>query len=313
MIKQLPRWMPTLAACAAILGGAGCDKPSAPLPTATGATDSQSRTQVFAVQGVVKELHSEKKSVVIAHEKIPGYMEAMTMPFDVRDTNELARIKPGDKVSFRMLVTRDEGWIDQINVVSTTQELPFGVPPPPARLRLTRIVEPLKIGDLMPSYPLTNELGKAISLGDYRGQALALTFIFTRCPFPNFCPRMSESFAAAYRKLRESPNSATNWHLLTVSFDPEFDTPAVLQAYARRQNYDPNFWTFATGAMIEIDAITEQFGMTFSRDEGSFNFSHNLRTVVVDARGRVQKVFIGNEWKADDLVAEMIKAAEARD
>jgi protein SCO1/2 len=263
--------------------------------------------QIYAVRGVIKELKPDGKTVVIRHEEVPEYMPAMTMPFEVKDRKELAGLKPGDKVSFRMLVSDTEGWIDQVTLLGETDP---GEPPPRETFRRARTVEPLEIGDPIPDYPFTNELGQAFSLGQFKGKALALTFIFTRCPFPNFCPRMSENFAGAHRQLAAMKDGPTNWHFLSLSFDPEFDTPATLKNYASRYKYDPNHWTFATGALIEIDAITEQFGLVFPR-EGA-NFNHNLRTVVIDARGRVQKVFVGNEWKVEDFVVEMVKAAGAK-
>ena len=176
--------------------------------------------------------------------------------------------------------------------------------------RRVREVDPLNVGDPLPDYPFTNTLGQAIHLGQFKGKALALTFIYTRCPFPNFCPRMSANFGDACKKLAALPEAPKNWHLLSISFDPEFDTPEMLKGYARRYNSDTNHWSFASGALIDIDAITEQFGLIFPREGVGFN--HNLRTVVVDAQGKVQKVFTGNEWTVDDFVAEMIKAAEAK-
>ena len=149
--------------------------------------------------------------------------------------------------------------------------------------------------------------GRAMSLKEFKGKALALTFIFTRCPFPEFCPRMSNNFAEAYKRLMTTPNAPTNWHLLSISFDPANDTPAVLKAYAGRYNYDSNYWSFVTGAMIDIDAITEQFGLGFSRQGASIN--HNLRTVVVDANGRVRRILTGNDWKPAELVEEIGRAA----
>ena len=168
------------------------------------------------------------KTVVIRHEEVPDYMPAMTMPFEVKDRKELAGLKPGDEVSFRMLVTETEGWIDQVTRLRETDP---GEPPPRETFRRARMVEPLEIGDPIPDYPFTNELGRAFSLGQFKGKALALTFIFTRFPFPNFCPRMSENFAGAYRQLASRPDGPTNWHLLSLSFDPEFDTPATLKNF----------------------------------------------------------------------------------
>ena len=264
-------------------------------------------TQIYSVTGVVKELKPDGRMVVIQHEEIPNYMKAMTMPFEVRDTNELAGLKPGDQVSFRMLVTEKDGWIDTLTKLGSTK-----VPEPPPRdpFRRVRFVEPLNVGDQLPDYAFTNELGQVIHLADFKGQALAFTFIFTRCPFPNFCPRMSSNFADAYKKLSSAPDAPKNWRLLSISFDPEYDRPELLKSYAKRYQYDTNHWSFATGALIDIDAITEQFGLMFPREGASFN--HNLRTVVVDAQGKVQKVFTGNEWKVDDLVAEIVKASAAK-
>jgi len=257
---------------------------------------------VFQVKGVVQELKPDGKTIVIQHEKIPNYMPAMTMPLAVKDTNELAKIKAGDVVSFRMHVQADDGWIDQVTIVGQTN-----APHASASFRRVREVDPLKVGDMMPDYRFTNELAQAVNLKDFRGQAYAFTFIFTRCPFPTFCPRMSSQFSEVRQKLLARPGGPDNWHLFTITFDPEYDSPDRLKDYASRYEYDPKRWNYLTGAMIDIDAITEQFGLAFSWRAGSID--HTLRTVVVDAAGKVQKVFIGNEWKADDLAAELIMAA----
>ena len=267
--------------------------------------------QVFQVKGVVKEVLPEGKRVKIEHEKIPNYMEAMTMTFDVKDAQEIAGIQPGDMVSFRMIVTDKDGWIDHIKKTGTTN---FATASMPQSLRLVRDVDPLKEGDLVPDYRFTNELGRPLNLSDFRGQALALSFIFTRCPFPTFCPRMSDNFAEAQKKLKTGADMPSNWHLLTISFDPEFDQPAVLQAYAKRFQADQKHWSFATGEMIDINAITEQFGLLFWKPDPQqpTGISHNLRTVVIDTQGRVQKIFPENTWKVDDLVKEITKAATVK-
>jgi len=267
------------------------------------------KEQVFQVNGIVREVLPEGKQVKIEHEKIPNYMAAMTMTFDVRDAKELNGIAPGDKVSFRMIVQEKDGWIDQIK--KTGVAAPPAPAPAPDTFRPAREVDPLQVGDRMPEYHFTNQFGQTVSLTDFKGQALALTFIFTRCPYPTFCPRMSDNFSEAQKKLKATPNAPTNWHLLTISFDPGFDTPAVLKSYATRFNADPMHWTFATGELIDVTAITEQFGLLFWRPnpQDPAGISHNLRTVVIDAEGRVQKVFTENVWKVDELVTEIIKAA----
>jgi protein SCO1/2 len=256
---------------------------------------------------VVIEVLPAEKQVKIKHDDIPGYMKGMMMPFDVKDTNELTGLEAGDQVSFRIIVAGNYGWIDQIrktgvktNVLSITGPFHF-----------THAVEPLNEGDSLPDYHFTNQLGQAVSTAQFKGQALAITFLFTRCPFPNFCPLMANNFAEVQKKLGAMPNAPTNWHLLTISFDPEFDTPAVLARYAEAHEADPNRWTFATGALADIKAIGEQFGLAFWNEQTG-TISHNLRTVVIDASGRVQKIYTGNEWQPEELLSDMVKGAGAR-
>jgi protein SCO1/2 len=264
------------------------------------------KRQTFQVKGVVQELKADGKTAVIRHEEIPGYMKAMTMPFEVKNAKELMGLKPGDVVSFRMVVTDRAGWIEQVAKLSASPSTEL-----PSRqiIRRVREVEPLNVGDLLPEYHFTNELGQAISTSQFKGQVLAFTFIFTSCPFPEFCPRMSSNFAEVQKKLSLMPNAPTNWHLLTISFDPETDTPPVLKGYAQRFQYDPRHWSFVTGDLIDITAITEQFGQQFWREKPNEPLSHNLRTVVVDTQGRVQKIISENKWTSDELVTEIVKAA----
>lgn len=293
---------------------ASCSKQSAaPPPPAVASESAPAKAElpgakIFAVKGVVEELLPGGKVVRIRHEAIPDYMEAMSMPFDVKDPQELKGLKAGDEVSFRMLVTEDDGWIDQVKVtkVATTEALPPAVP----SVRRVRNVEPLNLGDALPSYPFTNQLGQAFNTADFKGQALAITFIFTRCPFPDFCPRMTKGFGDAYQLLSSDPDAPKNWHLISLSFDPEYDTPETLARYSKNYvtNHSPQ-WSFATGAIIEIDDLTERFGLSFSRQVGGPIFDHNLRTVVVDARGRVFHVFIGNQWTGVELAEKIIEAA----
>src|SRR5881628_979862 len=163
-------------------------------------------------------------------------MDAMTMVFDVKNTNELTGLQPGDNISFRMIVTDEDGWIDQVKRLGTTTPILANAP---ENFRRAREVDPLKVGDALPDYHFTNEFGNAVSLGDFKGQAVAFTFVFTRCPFPTFCPRMSQNFEAVQNTLKEMPNAPTNWHLLSITIDPAYDTPAVLKNYATQYHSDP--------------------------------------------------------------------------
>src|ERR1017187_4309221 len=234
--------------------------------------------RVFQVNGIVVELKPEGKTIEIKHEAIPDYMPAMTMPFEVKNTNELTGLEAGDSISFRLVVTKTNGWVEQIKKIASagTNILPTAGPSRPAHN-----VAPLSEGSLLPEYHFTNQLGQAFSTKQFKGQALAITFLFTRCPFPDFCPLMANNFGAAQKRLLAMHNAPTNWHLLTISFDPQFDTPAVLKSYAESHDYDLKHWTFATGDLADIAAIGDQFGLTFWHDETG-SITHNLRTAVID-------------------------------
>jgi protein SCO1/2 len=265
--------------------------------------------QIYQVKGVIKELYPDRKKVKIAHEDIPGYMEAMTMMLDVRDARELAGLQGGDSVSFRMLVTDDDGWIDQLKKLDGPRT---PLPSEPPSFRRVREVEPLAVGDKLPEYSFTNTAGRVVKLSDYRGKAIALTFIFTRCPFPTFCPRLSTSFADTQAKLKAAPGGPTNWVLLSLTIEPEFDTPERLKVYGDLYKADPKHWEFLTGDLIDITAIGEQFGLQFWRANPNEPINHNVRTVVVDTTGRIQWVTPENEWKPEGLAEQITKAAQVK-
>ncbi|HEY0456843.1 MAG TPA: SCO family protein [Verrucomicrobiae bacterium] len=287
----------------------GCNQQSASNTPVAGVTNSGTKT--FEVKGVVHDVMPDKDKVKVAHEAIPGYMAAMTMTFEVKDPKELGGIKPGDSIAFKMVVTERDGWIENIRKLSTNAT---SVANAPENFRRVRDVEPLEVGNEMPEYHFTNELGKAVSFADYKGQAVALTFIYTRCPFPTFCPRMSLNFMDAQKKLESTADTPTNWHLFTITFDPEFDTPSVLREYAKSHGADEKHWSFLTGDLIDVTAIAEQCGLLFWRPDTNqpAGISHNLRTMVIDPRGRIFKIFSENQWTGDDLAKTLIEASKIK-
>lgn len=161
---------------------------------------------------------------------------------------------------------------------------------------------PISPGDPAPDGTWTDQEGRTFKLSDFKGKALALTFIFTRCPLPDFCPRMSLHFDEVQRALAKEKG----WHLLSLSFDPKHDTPAVLKAYAEFRKADLSTWTFATAEQEAVLKWGSRFGLMVSQKDGLID--HNLRTIVIDAQGRIQRVFDGNQWTTDQLIAEMKKA-----
>lgn len=296
----------------ALLVALGCN----PKPATTNRSPEAAITN-YTVRGVVKSLKRPEREAVIRHEEVPGYMPAMTMPFTVRESRELDGVDPGDSVEFRLRVTETDGWIDQVKVLAkvdpTTRKPVVTNTPPPAptnaAFRVLPNVPELKPGDLVPDYAFTNQLGQPVRLGSFRGQALAVSFIFTRCPFPLFCPRMSERFAEVQAAFDTQNTGATNWHLLSITFDPEFDTPAVLKGYGQRWKADPRRWTLATGGFDQIEPFATSVGLYFGRGVSIADQNHNLRTLVIGPDGRLVQVFRGNEWSADELVQSLLEAS----
>lgn len=287
------------------LGLVGC-KQKVPVPVAANASAAEIPRE-YSVRGVVRRVELERRSVVVKHEEIPGFMPAMTMPFDVKEPKELNGLKPGDQIGFRMLVTTNDGWIDRIQVLGSDTNAVAA----PAPVRITSSVALLEAGSLLPDYTLTNELGRVIRLSEFRGQVLAFTFIFTRCPYPDFCPRMTDLFARAQKNLAGQADAPKNVRFLSISFDPEHDTPELLRAYAERHNYDPSHWTLATGAWDQLEPLTGHFGLLFGRDVPPEKMEHNLRTVVVRPSGKIQAILPSNEWQSEDLIREIRAAAAA--
>jgi protein SCO1/2 len=297
------KWLPWFASVLIAFGLIGC-KQKPPAPAAAGASTEETPRE-YSVRGVVRRVEPERRSVVVKHDEIPGFMPAMTMPFDVKEPKELQALKPGDRITFRMLVTTNDGWIDRIQVLGSDTNA-AATPPP---VRITSSVPLLEAGSMLPDYTLTNELGKVIRLSDFRGQVLAFTFIFTRCPYPDFCPRMTDLFGRAQKTLAGQPEAPKNLRFLSISFDPEHDTPELLRAYAERQHYDPAQWTLATGAWDQLEPLTGHFGLIFGRDVPPEKMEHNLRTVVVRPSGQIQAVLPSNEWQLEDLLREIRAAA----
>jgi len=206
----------------------------------------------------------------------------------------------GDEISFQLHVAETESWIDQVRRIGAVPLVPA---PAPARSPAAPVGHPLL------NSVFTNELGQAVRLNDFRGQALAITFFYTRCPLPDYCPRLSKNFQAAQQKLAARPDAPANWHFLSVSFDTEFDTPARLKAYADLYQYDPRHWSFLTGSADKIGELARQAGLTWQYDAGTFN--HDFRTLIIDAAGRLQMIFPTSGDLSDQIVAEIITAAAA--
>lgn len=268
-------------------------------------------TTNYVVRGILKDIRQEEHQLVVNHEDIPHFMPAMTMPFSVKDAAMLTNAVIGDKIAFQLHVTESDSWVDHVERLTATEGtakspavLPNanavreGVPPP-----ISRTPSPLR------DYQFTNELGEPVSLAEFRGQAIALTFFFTRCPIPQYCPRLSRNFEEVQRKLSAMANAPTNWHLVSVTFDPEHDTSEVLRVYATSYHYDRAHWSFLTGPSDKIAELARLCDVKFDAD-GAF-FNHNFRTLIIDASNRLQMVFPTSGDLSDAIVEELLKGAGA--
>jgi protein SCO1/2 len=256
------------------------------------------------VKGQVVSVDARERTITIAHEDIPGFMPAMTMPFVVleRDAPLLQSAGAGDEVT-ATLVSRDSRyWLEDLVVVKK------GTPTVPGATT-ARLTQP---GDALPDVALVDQDGRAFRLSELRGKAFAVTFVFTRCPMPEFCPLMMKQFQQAEAVLAADAALREKARLLTVSFDPRHDTPAVLRRFGQPfQRTTPPFthWTLATGEDAAIRELGTSLELDYVEETGSF--THNLRTAVVDREGRLHRLFRGNDWTPAELVAELKKAAGA--
>jgi protein SCO1/2 len=252
----------------------------------------------FDLTGKVVAVDKSQRQVTLAHEAIKGYMDAMTMPFDVKDDWALAVLAPGQTVRATLVVQQDRSWIEGLSISKTESKAePIG-----NSSALNPVPKP---GTEVPDFPLLNQDNKRIHLGQYRGQNLLLTFIYTRCPLPDYCPRTSSNFAAIHNSLGSLPSSGRKTHLLTVSFDTENDTPSVLREYAARYMHPAAFdqWEFATGSPDEIKNITSFFGLSYRRESGQI--AHSLVTALIGPDGRITSIHTGNQWTPDQILTEL--------
>jgi protein SCO1/2 len=255
----------------------------------------------YQLTGQILSIKPETEEVLVKHDDIKGFMPAMTMPYKVENGALLTGKQPGDLISATLVVGETSAYLKNI---TTTGHAAIELPPTQPEVSALDIVKP---GEAVPDAPLVDEEGKPRPIASYRRKRLILTFIYTRCPDAEFCPLMNQQFAVLQRQIASTPALA-DVQLLSISFDPEHDTPDVLKAYAKQQQADPNIWHFATAPEDEVKKFAARFGLTVTSD-GSPILIHNLATAVIDAEGRLVALHSSNQWKPADLVAELPTAA----
>ena len=249
--------------------------------------------RTYPLRGQVLAVAPDRQLATIKHEAIEGLMPAMTMPYRMKDPKALEGIAPGDLVSGTLVIVSNDAYVTTIMKTGTA---PVAQPPAEAPAPASSGFELLKPGEAVPNARLVDQTGKARDFATFKGSTLVVTFIYTKCPLPTFCPLMDRHFATIQTAL-ENDASLNRVHLISISFDPVTDTPTVLRAHARALNADPARWTFFTGDRDDIDRFASRFGVAVSRalnDER--DITHNLRTAIIDPEGRLVKVYMGNEW-----------------
>ncbi len=254
----------------------------------------------YELHGQILAVRPERNEVVIRHEDIPGFMQGMTMPFSVEDAALLDGKTAGDMVTATLVVGETSAHLSTLTTTGHA-DVPESAAPPPTAPDI------LETGEPVADAALVDQAGVATPFSSFRGHRVALTFIYTRCPLPEFCPLMDRNFASVQRTIAARPDLA-DVRLLTVTFDPEFDTPEVLAAHAKRRGADPAVWSFLTGEPETVFAFGGQFGLYVEPNTQGVDITHNLRTAVVDADGRLVSMHGGNDWTADDIVADLIAA-----
>jgi protein SCO1/2 len=271
---------------------AACGKKQEPPPAA----------RRYHLVGKVLSIDKDQASVMVDGKEIVGFMGAMAMPYPVRDPKSLATLGPGDEITADVVVTDDGSYLENIVVTKKGDgKGPTGTSNPP------------KVGDKVPDFAMVNQDGKRIHFRDFQGDVLLVTFIYTRCPFPDYCPLVSKNFSKIYASLRKDPSLGPKIRLLSVSFDPDHDTPAVLRQYAETfratTGGDPFArWQFAAVPPKELVSVANFFGLYYETQGDQI--VHSMSTTVISPEGTVYKWYQDNDWKPADLIEDAAQALQ---
>jgi len=254
-------------------------------------------SQGYPLAGKIISIDQSKSQVVVSHSEIKGYMPAMVMPFKLKDLSLVQSLAKGDVITATLI--GNESFLADVRVVRKEASSD------PRDAEINALPHE---GDTVPDFTLINQNGKKISIKQFRGKALLVTFVYTRCPLPDYCPLMSSNFAEIDKALQKEPALYAKTHLLSVSFDSAYDTPAVLKSYgaAYTEKYtDEKFehWEFASGSPEEVKAIAKFFGLQY--EAKSDQIVHSLVTAIISPDGKIAKIYSFNEWKPADVLNDL--------
>jgi protein SCO1/2 len=269
----------------------------------SGATQQQAGAKKYHIRGIVVSSDAKTGAVIVDTDAIPGYMDAMTMPYTLAQRNIASELHPGDKITATLTATANADVLNEIVVIAQAK--------PDYKPAVT--YNDLEPGESVPDFRFLNQSGRMVRLGQWHGKVVLLTFIYTRCPLPNYCVRMSRNFAEMDKALEKDPKLYAKTHLLSVSFDPKYDTPQVLRSYggAYTGNYTKEtfaHWDFAAPTEQELPKVLQFFdvGGTPEKDR---TITHSLSTVVIGPEGEIYKWYPGNEWTPEQMLEDVRKLA----
>jgi len=262
----------------------------------------------YPFTGRVVSVDTQGQSAIIDGDNVPGIMDPMAMSYVVKPPAILSRLSPGDSIAADLIIGPEnenaysESWLENVRVTGHADRAPAAVG------NSLHLPAP---GEDVPDFSFTNQSGRRISLKQYRGNVLLVTFIYTRCPFPDFCPRVSGNFAEIYKQLGTTPALAGT-RLLSISFDPEHDTPKVLRDYGfsvahTREPVLFGHWEFAAPSAADLQKIADFFALTIKPEGGPI--THNLSTAVIGPDGKILKWYHGSGWQASDLIKDVLGAS----
>jgi protein SCO1/2 len=253
----------------------------------------------YSTTGLVLQSDRRAATVTISHDAFPGFMDAMAMPFAMKGAARSVALTPGDRVRFRLAVKGGRSWVDRVEVISAPAVDAGLQQTPPAPVLVP-------VGTPMPDFTLTDQTGAAVTLSSLKGKVVAVTFIYSRCPLPDYCPRMVENFRAVRERFAARMDG--DLVLLTISFDPQYDSPEVLARYAASRRAGGPGWHFLTGEPANIERVCNAFGIEYWAEEGLI--THSLQTAVIDRDGRLAATVEGKDFtpaQIGDLIGAVLE------
>jgi len=266
------------------------------------AVGCRNTTRHYDLRGQLLAKDQVTARVTVAGDDVPGFMPAMTMNYAVKDTPGLQRAVPGDQIAADVLVRNNDYWLEHVIVTDRSKRGKVSLTQPHA----------LAPGEHVPDVPLSNQDGRIVHLSDFRGKAVLLTFIYTRCPFPTFCPLITSQFAKIHRALAQDPAIYPKTQLVSISLDPAYDTPPVLRQYGLEylEGNAAGFreWEFVSTSPSDLAKLAAAFGLVYYKENNQI--THSMDTVLLSPDGTVKQTWTGNDWKSSEVI-DAVKSAAA--